>query len=84
MKTLNQLISGLETIPATTLWYLADISESKGKTGSRPERAARNFYITFKERCPLCLNQSLSIWKSGNCLTWKLSNVKDKLGQVIM
>jgi hypothetical protein len=31
MKTLNQFISGLETIPATTSWYLADISESKGK-----------------------------------------------------
>jgi Fic family protein len=31
MKTLNQFISGLETIPATTSWYLAEISESKGK-----------------------------------------------------
>jgi len=34
MKTLNQFISGLETIPATTSWYLADISESKGKQDS--------------------------------------------------
>lgn len=31
MMTLKQFISGLETIPATTSWYLADISESKGK-----------------------------------------------------
>ncbi|MDP2852845.1 MAG: Fic family protein [Smithellaceae bacterium] len=31
MITLKQFISGLETIPATTSWYLADISESKGR-----------------------------------------------------
>lgn len=42
MKTLKQFISGLETIPATTSWYLADISESKGKqelyTKQSPQR----------------------------------------------
>ncbi len=42
MKTLNQFISGLETIPATTSWYLTDISESKGKqelyTKQSPQR----------------------------------------------
>ena len=42
MKTLNQFISGLETIPATTSWYLADVSESKGKqelyTKQSPQR----------------------------------------------
>jgi Fic family protein len=31
MITLKQFICDLETIPATTSWYLADISESKGK-----------------------------------------------------
>ena len=42
MKTLHQFISGLETIPATTSWYLAEISESKGKqvlyTKQSPQR----------------------------------------------
>jgi len=42
MKTLKQFISGLETIPATTSWYFADISESKGKqelyTKQSPQR----------------------------------------------
>jgi Fic family protein len=40
--TLNQFIAGLETIPATTSWYLADISESKGRqelyTKQSPQR----------------------------------------------
>lgn len=31
MMTLKKFISGLESIPAATSWYLADISESKGK-----------------------------------------------------
>ena len=31
MMTLKKFISGLESIPATTSWYLADISESKGR-----------------------------------------------------
>jgi hypothetical protein len=31
MMTLKQFISGLKTIPATTSWYLTDISESKGR-----------------------------------------------------
>ena len=31
MITLKQFISDLETIPATTSWYLAEISESKGR-----------------------------------------------------
>lgn len=31
MMTLKQFISGLETIPVTTSWYLAEISESKGR-----------------------------------------------------
>lgn len=42
MKTLKQFISDLETIPATTSWYLADISESKGRqelyTKQSPQR----------------------------------------------
>ncbi|MDD4996837.1 MAG: Fic family protein [Syntrophales bacterium] len=31
MMTLKQLSSGLEAIPVTTSWYLADIGEAKGK-----------------------------------------------------
>ena len=31
MMTLEKFIAGLESIPATTSWYLSDISESKGK-----------------------------------------------------
>lgn len=31
MITLRKFIEGLESIPATTSWYLADISESKGR-----------------------------------------------------
>ena len=31
MLTLKKFNAGLETIPATTSWYLAEISESKGK-----------------------------------------------------
>lgn len=31
MITLKQLIAGLDAIPVTTSWYLADISEAKGK-----------------------------------------------------
>ena len=31
MITLRKFIAGLESIPATTSWYLADISESKGR-----------------------------------------------------
>lgn len=31
MMTLKKFNAGIETIPATTSWYLADISESKGK-----------------------------------------------------
>jgi len=31
MMTLKQFLSGLDTIPVTTSWYLADISEAKGK-----------------------------------------------------
>lgn len=31
MITLKQFTSGLETIPATSSWYLAEISESKGR-----------------------------------------------------
>jgi hypothetical protein len=31
MLTLRQFISGLDTIPVTASWYLADISEAKGK-----------------------------------------------------
>jgi len=42
MITLKQFISGLETIPATTSWYLAEISESKGRqvlyTKQSPQR----------------------------------------------
>jgi hypothetical protein len=33
MMTLKQFISGLDTIPVTTSWYLTDISEAKGKQG---------------------------------------------------
>jgi len=33
MMTLKQFISGLDTIPVTTSWYLADISEAKGRQG---------------------------------------------------
>ena len=44
MITLKQFISGLETIPATTSWYLAEISESKGRQGlykkQSPQRLA--------------------------------------------
>ncbi|MBN1827607.1 MAG: Fic family protein [Deltaproteobacteria bacterium] len=42
MMTLKKFIAGLESIPATTSWYLADISESKGKqelfTKQSPQR----------------------------------------------
>ena len=31
MKTLNQLLSDCETVPATISWYLADLGEAKGK-----------------------------------------------------
>ncbi|MBW2238112.1 MAG: Fic family protein, partial [Deltaproteobacteria bacterium] len=31
MITLKQFIAGLDTIPVMTSWYLADISEAKGK-----------------------------------------------------
>jgi len=31
MMTLKKFIAGIESIPATTSWYLADISEAKGK-----------------------------------------------------
>jgi len=31
MITLKQFIAGLDTIPVTTSWYLADISEAKGR-----------------------------------------------------
>lgn len=31
MKTLQQFSEGLETLPATISWYLADLSEAKGK-----------------------------------------------------
>lgn len=31
MKTLQQLLKGLENIPASITWYLAELSESKGK-----------------------------------------------------
>ncbi len=31
MKTLEQLLSNLENIPATISWYLADLGEAKGK-----------------------------------------------------
>ncbi|MCK4466714.1 MAG: hypothetical protein KAU60_00010 [Desulfobacterales bacterium] len=31
MIILKQLIAGLDTIPVTTSWYLADISEAKGR-----------------------------------------------------
>jgi len=33
MMTLKQFISGLDTIPVTTSWYLADIGEAKGRQG---------------------------------------------------
>ena len=33
MMTFKQFISGLDTIPVTTSWYLADISEAKGRQG---------------------------------------------------
>ncbi len=42
MMTLKKFIAGLESIPATTSWYLADISESKGRqelyTKQAPQR----------------------------------------------
>lgn len=42
MMTLKKFNAGLETIPATTSWYLADISESKGRqelyTKQSPQR----------------------------------------------
>ena len=31
MITLKQFIAGLDTIPVVTSWYLADISEAKGR-----------------------------------------------------
>jgi Fic family protein len=31
MMTLRQFLKGLDTVPATVSWYLADISESRGK-----------------------------------------------------
>ncbi len=31
MKTLEQFLSGLENVPATISWYLADLGEAKGK-----------------------------------------------------
>lgn len=31
MITLKQFIAGLDKIPVTTSWYLADISEAKGR-----------------------------------------------------
>ena len=31
MQTLKKFIAGLDAIPLTTSWYLADISESKGR-----------------------------------------------------
>lgn len=42
MMTLKKFIAGLENIPATTSWYLAEISESKGRqelyTKQSPQR----------------------------------------------
>ena len=42
MMTLKQFIAGLDTIHATTSWYLADISEAKGRqdlyTSQSPQR----------------------------------------------
>lgn len=42
MMTLKKFIAGIESIPATTSWYLADISESKGRqelyTKQSPQR----------------------------------------------
>ena len=42
MMTFKQLISGLDTLPATIVWYLADISEDKGRqelyTKQSPQR----------------------------------------------
>jgi Fic family protein len=42
MKTLQQLLTGLENIPATISWYLADLGEAKGKqelfTQQSPQR----------------------------------------------
>jgi fido (protein-threonine AMPylation protein) len=42
MMTFKQLLSGLDTIPAITSWYLADISEAKGRqelyTRQSPQR----------------------------------------------
>ena len=32
MITLKQFIAGLDTIPVMTSWYLADISEAKGRS----------------------------------------------------
>jgi len=29
--TLRQFASGIETVPATTSWYLADLAEARGK-----------------------------------------------------
>jgi hypothetical protein len=31
MITLKQFIAGLDAVPGTTSWYLADISEAKGR-----------------------------------------------------
>jgi hypothetical protein len=42
MMTLRQILSGLETIPALTGWYLADLGEARGKqelfTRQSPQR----------------------------------------------
>ncbi len=42
MMTLRQLAPGIETIPATTSWYLADLGEARGKqelfTGQSPQK----------------------------------------------
>jgi hypothetical protein len=31
VRTLQQLLTGIEAIPATTSWYLADLGEARGK-----------------------------------------------------
>ena len=42
MTTLKRFLSGLDVIPATTSWYLSDISEAKGRqelyTKQSPQR----------------------------------------------